>query len=107
VPGLSVRRARVRDHRGLFFTGVYVLSRAGSRRVSAVMLVAIALMGVVYVGRRLGFVLIALVRARAPGGRPCSSPRVIQLDAREVDPMMMQNWFRMAAITSLLARCSR
>ena len=51
----------------LFFTGVYVLSRAGFAAGVGVMLVAIAMMGVVYVGRRLGFVLIALI-----GGSPTS-----------------------------------
>ena len=67
------------------------------------MLVSIALMGVVYVGRRLGFVLIALSALAHVAVGLLVSNGIIRLDGREVDPMMMQNWIRMAAITSLLA----
>jgi len=103
VPGFTVRRRASATIVVLFFTGVYVLSRAGFAAGVAVMLVAIALMGVVYVGRSLGFVLIGLSALAHLTVGLLVTRGIIHLDPKEVDPMMMQNWFRMAAITSLLA----
>jgi signal transduction histidine kinase len=103
VPGFSVRRRASATIVVLFFTGVYVLSRAGFAAGVAVMLVAIALMGVVYVGRSLGFVLIGLSALAHLAVGLLVTRGLIHLDPKEVDPMMFQNWFRMAAITSLLA----
>ena len=71
APGFTVRRRASAAIVVLFITGVYVLSRAGFAAGVAVMLVAISLMGVVYVGRRLGFVLIGAVGARAPRPSAC------------------------------------
>jgi signal transduction histidine kinase len=103
VPGFTVRRRASATIVVLFFTGVYVLSRAGFAAGVAVMLVAIALMGVVYVGRSLGFVLIGLSAFAHLTVGLLVTRGLIHLDPKEVDPMLMQNWFRMAAITSLLA----
>jgi len=103
APGFTVRRRASAAIVVLFITGVYVLSRAGFAAGVAVMLVSISLMGVVYVGRRLGFVLIALSALAHVAVGLLVTNGIIQLDAREVDPMMMQNWFRMAGTTSLLA----
>jgi signal transduction histidine kinase len=103
VPGFSIRRRASATIVVLFFTGVYVLSRAGFAAGVAVMLVSIALMGVVYVGRSLGFVLIGLSALAHLTVGVLVTRGIIHLDPKEVDPMMMQNWFRMAAITSLLA----
>jgi signal transduction histidine kinase len=103
TPGLAVRRRASASIAVLFFTGVYVLSRAGFAAGVGVMLVSIALMGVVYLGRGFGFVLIALTAiAHLVVGVLVSNGRLV-LDPREVDPMMMPNWFRMAAIITLLA----
>jgi signal transduction histidine kinase len=103
VPGFGIRRRASAAIVILFITGVYVLSRAGFAAGVTVMLVSIALMGVVYVGRRLGFVLIALSALAHLAVGLLVSNGIIRLDGREVDPMMMQNWIRMAAITSMLA----
>ena len=103
VPGFSVRRRASATIVVLFFTGVYVLSRAGFAAGVAVMLVAIALMGVVYVGRSLGFVLIGLSALAHLVVGLLVTRGLIHLDPKEVDPMMLQNWFRMAGVTSLLA----
>jgi signal transduction histidine kinase len=103
VPGFTIRRRASGVIVVLFFTAVYVLSRAGFAAGVAVMLVAIALMGVVYVGRRLGFVLIALAALAHLAVGMLVTRGFIRLDANEVDPMLMQNWFRMAAVVALLA----
>ena len=103
VPGFSVRRRASATIVVLFFTGVFVLSRAGFAAGVAVMLVSISLMGVVSVGRSLGFVLIGLSALAHMAVGLLVTRGVIHLDAKEVDPMMLQNWFRMAAVTSLLA----
>jgi signal transduction histidine kinase len=103
APGLSMGRRASATIGVLFFTGVYVLSRAGFAAGVGVMLVAIALMGVVYVGRRLGFVLIALIFLAHITVGLLVTRGVLHLDPKEVDPHMMQNWFRMASIVSLIA----
>jgi len=103
APGISVRRRASGTIAVLFFTGVYVLSRAGFAAGVGVMLVAIALMGVVYVGRRLGFLIIGLTAAAHVTVGLLVTNGVLHLDPREVDPMLLQNWFRMSAIITLLA----
>jgi len=103
APGLTVRRRASAAIAMLFFTGVYVLSRAGFAAGVGVMLVSIAMMGVVYVGRRLGFIMIALMAAAHIAVGLLVTRGVLHLDAREVDPMLMQNWFRMALVISLFA----
>lgn len=103
APGLKVRRRASATIAVLFFTGVYVLSRAGFAAGVGVMLVAIAMMGVVYVGRRLGFVMIALTAAAHVAVGVLVTRGVLQLDAREVDPLLMQNWVRMASIVALIS----
>src|SRR4051812_44365074 len=103
APGLTVRRRASATIAVLFFTGVYVLSRAGFAAGVGVMLVSIAMMGVVYVGRRLGFVMIALTAAAHIAIGLLVTRGLLHLDPKEVDPMMMQNWIRMAALVSLIA----
>src|SRR4029077_9790446 len=87
----------------LFATGVYVLAKAGFAAGVAVMLVSISMMGVVYLGRRLGFVLIGLSAAAHLVVGALVIRGTIVLDPQEVDPMPMQNWVRMAAVITLLA----
>jgi signal transduction histidine kinase len=103
APGLGMGRRASGTIAVLFFTGVYVLSRAGFAAGVGVMLVAIAMMGTVYVGRRLGFVLIALTFLAHIAIGLLVTRGVLHLDPKEVDPHMMQNWFRMASIVSLIA----
>jgi signal transduction histidine kinase len=103
APGLTVRRRASATIAVLFFTGVYVLSRAGFAAGVGVVLVAIAMMGVIYVGRRLGFVMIVLTAAAHLSVGFLVTRGVLHLDEREVDPMLLQNWFRMASVISLVA----
>jgi len=103
APGFTVRRRAFAVIVVLFATSVYVLAKAGFAAGVAVSMVAIVLMGVVYLGRRLGFVLIGLSAAAHVIVGVCVTRGIIVLDPNEVDPMLMQNWFRMAATTSLLA----
>jgi signal transduction histidine kinase len=103
APRLAVRWRASASIVVLFATGVYVLARAGFAAGVAVMLVSIALLGVVYLGRRLGFVLIALSALAHITVGLLVTRGIVHLDAQEVDPMLMQNWFRMAASTSLFA----
>jgi len=103
VPGLLVRRRASAAIVVLFSTGVYVLAKAGFAAGVAVMLVAIALMGVVYLGRSLGFVLIGLAAVAHVIVGLLVTRGILVLDGKEVDPMLMQNWFRMAGVISLLA----
>src|SRR5205814_963385 len=54
-------------------------------------------------GRRLGFVLIGLSAVAHVAVGVLVTRGAIHLDASEVDPMLLQNWFRMAAVVALLA----
>jgi signal transduction histidine kinase len=102
APGLTVRRRASLVIVVLFATSVYVLAKAGFAAGVAVSLVAIVLMGVVYLGRGLGFMLIGLAAAAHLIVGLLVTRGIILLDPKEVDPMQMQNWIRMAAVTSLL-----
>ena len=103
IPRLSVRARASAAIAVLFITGVYVLARAGFAAGVTVLLVSTCVLGVVYLGRGLGFVLIALSAAAHITVGVLVIRGGIQLDAAEVDPMLMQNWVRMTAVTSLLA----
>ena len=87
----------------LFIAGVFVLARAGFAAGVTVLLVSTCVIGVVYLGRGLGFVLIALSAAAHIVVGVLVTRGTLHLDASEVDPMQMQNWLRMTAVTSLLA----
>jgi signal transduction histidine kinase len=102
APGFSVRRRALAVIVVLFATSVYALAKAGFAAGVAVSLVAIVLMGVVYLGRGLGFVLLGLAAAAHLAVGALVTRGIIVLDANEVDPMQMQNWVRMAGIISLL-----
>jgi len=103
APGLTVRQRALATIIAAFTATVYMLARVGFAAGAAVSLVAIMLVGVVALGRRLGFVLIALSAIAHLVVGAMVVHGVVQLDARYVDPMIMQNWFRMAVTTTLLA----
>jgi signal transduction histidine kinase len=103
IPRLSVRARASAAIAVLFSAGVYVLARAGFAAGVTVLLVSTCVIGVVYLGRGLGFVLIGLSAAAHLTVGVLVIRGVVQLDAAEVDPMLMQNWVRMTAVTSLLA----
>ncbi len=87
----------------LFIAGIFVLARAGFAAGVTVLLVSTCVIGVIYLGRGLGFVLIALSAAAHIVVGVLVTRGTLHLDASEVDPMLMQNWLRMTAVTSLLA----
>ena len=103
IPRLSVRARASAAIAVLFIAGVFVLARAGFAAGVTVLLVSTCIIGVVYLGRGLGFVLIALSAAAHVIVGVLVTRGTLHLDASEVDPMLMQNWLRMAAVTSLLA----
>src|SRR5688572_10106700 len=103
VPRLSVRARASAAIAVLFIAGVFVLARAGFAAGVTVLLVSTCVIGVIYLGRRLGFVLIALSAAAHVVVGVLVTRGVLHLDASEVDPMLMQNWLRMSAVTGLLA----
>jgi len=103
APALSVRLRASAAIAVLFIAGIYVLTRAGFAAGVTVLLVSTCIIGVVYLGRRLGFVLIALSAAAHVVVGVLVTRGILHLDPSEVDPMLMQNWLRMTAVTSLLA----
>jgi signal transduction histidine kinase len=103
VPRLPVRARASAAIAVLFIAGIFVLARAGFAAGVTVLLVSTCVIGVIYLGRRLGFVLIALSAAAHVVVGVLVTRGVLHLDASEVDPMLMQNWLRMTAVTGLLA----
>ena len=103
VPRLSVRARASAAIAVLFIAGIFVLTRAGFAAGVTVLLVSTCVIGVIYLGRRLGFVLIALSAAAHIVVGVLVTRGTLHLDASEVDPMLMQNWLRMTAVTGLLA----
>ncbi|HLK89102.1 MAG TPA: sensor histidine kinase [Polyangia bacterium] len=103
MPGICVRRRALAAILTLFATGIFLLARAGFAAGLSVVLVTTCVLGVVTLGRRLGFTMIALSAVAHVVIGVLVSNGVLHLAAREVDPMLMRNWIRMAASTSLLA----
>jgi signal transduction histidine kinase len=103
APRLSVRARASAAIAVLFIAGVFVLARAGFAAGVTVLLVSTCIIGVIYLGRGLGFLLIALSAAAHVVVGVLVTRGTLHLDASEVDPMLMQNWLRMTAVTGLLA----
>jgi signal transduction histidine kinase len=103
MPGINVRRRALAAILTLFGTGIYLLARAGFAAGLSVVIVTTCVLGVVTLGRNLGFTMIALSAVAHVAIGLLVSHQILHLAAREVDPMLMRNWIRMAASTSLLA----
>ncbi|HVV50764.1 MAG TPA: sensor histidine kinase [Polyangia bacterium] len=101
--GICVRRRALAAILVLFATGIFLLGRAGFAAGLSVVIVATCVLGVVTLGRGLGFTMIGLSAAAHVIIGLLVSHRVLRLAPREVDPMLLRNWIRMAASTSLLA----
>jgi signal transduction histidine kinase len=87
----------------LIGTGFYLLARAGFAAGVSVLIVSTCMIGVVYLGRGFGLGLIALSAAAHVVIGVLVTRGVLVLDPKEVDPMQLNTWIRMAGVTSLLA----
>jgi signal transduction histidine kinase len=87
----------------LIGTGFYLLARAGFSAGITVLIVSTCMIGVVYLGRGFGLGLIALSATAHVVIGFLVTKGVLVLDPKEVDPMQIKNWVRMAGISSLLA----
>jgi signal transduction histidine kinase len=102
VPALSVRQRALATIVVAFSTGAYMLARVGFAAGVTVSMVAISIVGLVSLGRRFGFLMIGLTAAAHVVVGLLVTSGFLHLDGRAVDPLIMQNWFRMAATTTLL-----
>jgi signal transduction histidine kinase len=87
----------------LFAAGIFLLARAGFAAGLSVVIVTTCVLGVVTLGRSLGLWMIAFSATAHVVIGLLVSHGVLHLAPREVDPMLMRNWIRMALTTSLLA----
>jgi signal transduction histidine kinase len=101
--GLPVRRRALAAILALFATGIFLLGRAGFAAGLSVVIVTTCVLGVVILGRNLGFAMIATSAAAHVVIGILVSRRILHLAPREVDPFLLRNWIRMAISTSLLA----
>jgi signal transduction histidine kinase len=101
--GIPVRRRALVAILTLFATGIFLLARAGFAAGLSVVIVTTCVLGVVTLGRGLGLSMIVFSAAAHLVIGLLVSHGVLHLAAREVDPMLMRNWIRMALSTSLLA----
>ena len=101
--GLPVRRRALAAILALFATGIFLLARAGFAAGLSVVIVTTCVLGVVILGRHLGFAMIATSAVAHVVIGLLVSRRVLHLAPREVDPFLLRNWIRMAISTSLLA----
>ncbi|HEY6476810.1 MAG TPA: sensor histidine kinase [Polyangia bacterium] len=101
--GIPIRRRALVAILTLFATGIFLLARAGFAAGLSVVIVTTCVLGVVTLGRGLGLSMIVFSAAAHLVIGLLVSHGVLHLAAREVDPMLMRNWIRMALSTSLLA----
>ena len=101
--GPPVRRRALVAIFVLFATGIFLLGRAGFAAGLSVIIVTTCVLGVVILGRKLGFVMIGLSALAHLVIGLLVSHKILRLAPREVDPLLFRNWIRMAATTSLLA----
>ena len=103
VSVFPVRRRALAAILTLFATGIFLLGRAGFAAGLSVIIVTTCVLGVITLGRNLGFVMIALSALAHLVIGLLVSRKILHLAPREVDPLLFKNWIRMAATTSLLA----
>ena len=103
VRWVPVRRPALVAILTLFGTGIFLLGRAGFAAGLSVVIVTTCVLGVITLGRNLGFVMIGLSALAHLVIGLLVSRKILHLAPREVDPLLFKNWIRMAASTSLLA----
>jgi signal transduction histidine kinase len=101
--GAPVRRRALVAILVLFATGIFLLGRAGFAAGLSVVIVTTCVLGVITLGRNLGFTMIGLSAVAHLVIGLLVSRGILHLAPREVDPLLFRNWIRMAASTSLLA----
>src|SRR5580698_8134273 len=101
--GIPVRRRALAAILILFATGIFLLGRAGFAAGLSVVIVTTCVLGVVTLDRNLGFTMIGLSAVAHIVIGLLVSHHILRLAPREVDPMLLRNWIRMAVSTSLLA----
>ncbi len=99
----SVRRRALVAILTLFAIGIFLLGRAGFAAGLSVVIVTTCVLGVVTLGRGLGLTMIAFSAVAHIVIGVLVSHGILHLSPREVDPMLLRNWIRMALSTSLLA----
>jgi PAS domain S-box-containing protein len=99
----SVRRRAMAAILIILAVAIYLTARAGlGAGLSAVMLTSCVL-GVIIGGRGPGFAMMGATAVAQVIIGLLVVKRILLLDPREVDPLLLRNWFRMAASTFLLA----
>jgi signal transduction histidine kinase len=101
--GIPVRPRALASILILFATGIFLLGRAGFAAGLSVVLVTTCVLGVITLGRNLGLAMIAVSAVAHVVIGLLVEHHLLHLAPREVDPMLLRNWIRMAASTSLLA----
>jgi signal transduction histidine kinase len=101
--GIPVRRRALAAILILFATGIFLLGRAGFAAGLSVVIVTTCVLGVITLDRNLGFTMIGLSAVAHVVIGLLVSHHILRLAPREVDPMLLRNWIRMAISTSLLA----
>jgi signal transduction histidine kinase len=86
----------------LFVASTYVLARAGFGTGISVMLLACAVIAIVCLGRRFGLALIGLTAASYLVVGQLVTHGVLIHDPAEADPLLLQNWLRLAATLELV-----
>jgi signal transduction histidine kinase len=82
---------------------LYLTARAGFAAGANGVVICACVLGVVILGRRLGWILIGISALAHVIIGTLVVKGVFLLDPREVDPLLYRTWLRMAASTSLLA----
>jgi signal transduction histidine kinase len=101
--GIPVRPRALASILILFATGIFLLGRAGFAAGLSVVIVTTCVLGVITLGRNLGLAMIAVSAVAHVVIGLLVEHHLLHLAPREVDPMLLRNWIRMAASTSLLA----
>jgi PAS domain S-box-containing protein len=99
----SVRRRALAAILIMLGVAIFLTARAGFAAGLSDVIVTACVLGVVIGGRGAGLAMIGVSAAAHVIIGLLVVNRILLLDPREVDPLLLRNWFRMAASTSLLA----
>ena len=100
---LSVRRRAMVGILILFVAAFLLIARFGFAAGLTVVVVMTCVLGVIIFGRRAGFVMIGVAAFAYVAIGVLVGRGILRLAAPEVDPLLLRNWLRLAASTSLQA----
>jgi PAS domain S-box-containing protein len=100
---LSVRRSAMVGVSILFVAAFLLISRFGFAAGLSVVVVVTCVLGVIIFGRGMGFVMIGAAAFAYVAIGVLVGKGILRLAAPEVDPLLLRNWLRLAASTSLLS----